>query len=81
MYLPYLLWAPYLSGKLTITWGNERVLAASHGCTSHSHLPVSPGVDGPLRSAVENVTGAHIPALIMLGGAEKGIIQNQSDLS
>ena len=37
-----------------------------------AHLPVSPRVDGPLRSAVENVTGAHIPTLIMLGATERG---------
>ena len=42
VYLPYLLWAPYLSGKLTITWGNKndassKYCAASHWCTSHSH--------------------------------------------
>ena len=35
-----------------------------------SHLPVAPGVDCPLRSAVENVTGAHIATLILLVAAK-----------
>ena len=66
VYFPYLLWAPYLSGKLTITWVlRERQVSIICESLVIAHLPVTPGVDCPLRSAVENVTGTHIATLLL----------------
>ena len=72
VYFPYLLWAPNLSGKLTITWViRERQVSISCQSLVHfSHLPVAPGVDSPLRSAIEDVTGAHIAPLLLLVAAK-----------